>query len=95
MSNIIRIGGGGGDLEQIQITRNGTYNAADYEIDGFNICIVDVEPNTDEIILTDNGVYMASDYNVDGFDKVTVNLSRTGGLNANNLQIIRSAATIT
>lgn len=83
MSNIIQIGGGGGgDLIPLSLTQNGIYNASDYDVDGFDVVNVDVQPNTDEILLTENGVYMASDYNVDGFDKVTVSLARTGGLNA-------------
>lgn len=72
MSNIIRLGGGGGDLDQIQFTQNGTYVAEDYGIDGFYRCFVEVQPNVDQIKLTQDGEYLASTYGIDGFYKVIV-----------------------
>lgn len=79
MSNIIRLGGGGGDLDQIQFTQNGDYYAEDYGIDGFYACYVRVNAALDQIKLTQNGVYLASTYGLDGFNKVTV--AAGGGFN--------------
>ena len=82
MCNIIRLGGGGGDLDQIQFTQNGTYVAEDYGIDGFYRCFVQVKPALGQIEATKNGVYNAEDYGVDGFERCVVNVG--GGATIKN-----------
>ena len=99
MSNIIRLGGGGGDLDQIQFTQNGTYVAEDYGIDGFYRCFVQVEPDLDQIKFTEDGEYLASSYGIDGFYKVIVatneGAGRHGGLIAREVEITRTTCIIT
>ena len=70
----------GGDVAPVvkglTIDKNGTYNAKDSEVDGFNIVTVNVQPTLQEKSITVNGVVTPDD-GFQGLSKVTVDVPAT------------------
>ena len=70
----------GGDVAPVVkgliVDQNGTYNAKDSEVDGFNIVTVNVQPTLQEKSITVNGVVTPDD-GFQGLSKVTVNVPAT------------------
>ena len=70
----------GGDVAPVVkgliIDKNGTYNAKDSEVDGFNIVTVNVQPTLQEKSITVNGVVTPDD-GFQGLSKVTVDVPAT------------------
>ena len=70
----------GGDVAPVvkglTIDKNGTYNAKDSEVDGFNIVTVNVQPTLQEKSITVNGVVIPDD-GFQGLSKVTVDVPAT------------------
>lgn len=70
----------GGDVAPVvkglTIDKNGTYNAKDSEVDGFNIVTVNVQPTLQEKSITVNGIVTPDD-GFQGLSKVTVDVPAT------------------
>lgn len=62
-----------------EITTNGTYNAKDNDLDGYNQVLVNVEPDLIAKTIVLPGTYKAEDDNVDGYSEVVVNIEPSGG----------------
>ena len=60
-----------GEIQELNITSNGTYNAPD-GVDGYNPITVDVQPNLETLSVTANGNYTPTE--TDGYSSVSVNV---------------------
>lgn len=60
-----------GEIQELNITSNGTYNAPD-GVDGYNPVTVDVQPNLETLNVTANGNYAPTE--TDGYSSVSVNV---------------------
>lgn len=66
-------------LEEKNIIANGTYNANDEDLDGYNKVIVNVPEKTlGTKTIISNGTYKATDDNFDGYSQVDVNVPSQG-----------------
>lgn len=62
-----------------EITTNGTFNAKDDELDGYNQVLVNVEPNLISKTIVLPGTYKAEDDSVDGYSEVVVDIEPSSG----------------
>lgn len=67
------------DLEELSVSKNGTYNASDEDVDGFSKVIVKVDPKVTTKTITKNGTYRAKKDKVDGYSEVSVQVPTGGG----------------
>lgn len=67
------------NLEELSVSKNGTYNASDEDVDGFSKVIVKVDPNVTTKTITKNGTYRAKKDKVDGYSEVSVQVPTGGG----------------
>ena len=95
-SEIDRISGSGiiPALKDIYISNNGTYDASDEGVDGYNSIVVNVPQDgtasLDTITITRNGIYPASSSQLDGFSEVIVNVPQEGQAVVDSITIDRN-----
>ena len=68
---MIMMSGGGANIQPLTVTKNGTYNAADYGCDGFEPVVVNVPAAVKSITITKNGTYTPP-AGYDGYNPVIV-----------------------
>lgn len=79
-------GGGGAVLGQKTITVNGTYDAEDDGLDGYDQVTVNVPvPTLGTKSITENGTYSAASDNLGGYSSVTVNVEASGDITPDDI----------